>query len=62
MSRKKLKKEDKRQELSISLDIFLNDKLEKYMSENGYDNKSKYIERLIKEDLTNRGENIEEKF
>ena len=62
MSRKKLKKEDKRKELSISLDIFLNDKLEKYMSENGYDNKSKYIERLIKEDLTNRGENIEEKF
>jgi len=62
MSRKKLNKEDKRKELSVSLDISLNEKLEKYMTDNGYDNKSKYIERLIKEDLLGRGEDIEEKF
>lgn len=51
MARKKLKEEDKRKEFSVTVDIKLNDKLEKYLTENGYSNKSKYIEKLIKDDI-----------
>lgn len=62
MARHKLSEEEKRKEFSISVDIKLNEKLEKYMIEKGYSNKSKYIEKLIKEDLINRGEKIDEQF
>lgn len=51
MARRKLNEEDKKKEFSITVDIKLNEKLEKYLSENGYSNKSKYIEKLIKEDI-----------
>ena len=56
MSRKKLSEDEKRKEFSISVNIILNDKLEKYMEKNGYSNKSKYIEKLIREDLIKRNE------
>jgi len=56
MSRKKLSEDEKRKEFSISVNIILNDKLETYMEKNGYSNKSKYIEKLIREDLIKRNE------
>ena len=62
MSRKKLSEEEKRKEFSISINIVLNDKLEKYMEENDYYNKSQYIEKLIKEDLIRRNEKFDNNF
>lgn len=62
MARNKLTQEEKRKEFSISVDIKLNEKLEKYMIEKGYSNKSKYIEKLIKDDLIRRDEKIDEQF
>jgi len=59
MVRKKLSEDEKRKNLTFSVNITLNEKLEKYMMNNGYFNKSKYIEKLIKDDLKNRGEQIE---
>ena len=54
MARRKLNEEDKRKEFSITVDIKLNEKLEKYLIENGYTNKSKYIEKLIKDDIESK--------
>jgi len=62
MARRKLSEEEKKKEFSISVNILLNEKLENYLTENGYTNKSKYIEKLIKEDLISRGEKFEEDF
>lgn len=62
MARKKLSDEEKKKEVSISVNIILNEKLEKYLENNGYTNKSKYIEKLIKDDLKKRGENIDDNF
>jgi len=62
MSRKKLSEEEKKKEFSISINIVLNDKLEKYMEENDYYNKSQYIEKLIKEDLIRRNEKFNNSF
>jgi len=62
MSRKKLSEEEKKKEFSISINIVLNDKLEKYMEENDYYNKSQYIEKLIKEDLIRRNEKFNNNF
>jgi metal-responsive CopG/Arc/MetJ family transcriptional regulator len=54
MSRQKLPDEDKRKEFSITMNEKLNTILEKYMTEKGIDNKSKYIERLVEEDMKNK--------
>ena len=62
MSRQKLSDDDKKKEFSVSVNILLNEKLESYLTENGYTNKSKYIEKLIKDDLISRGEKFEEEF
>jgi len=62
MSRKKLSDDEKKKEFSVSVNILLNEKLESYLTENGYTNKSKYIEKLIKDDLISRGEKFEEEF
>lgn len=62
MSRQKLSDDEKKKEFSVSVNILLNEKLESYLTENGYTNKSKYIEKLIKDDLISRGEKFEEEF
>ena len=51
MGRKKISDNEKKRDLTVSVDIKLNEKLEKYLTENGYPNKSKYLEKLIKGDL-----------
>ena len=45
---------EKKRDLTVSVDIRLNEKLEKYLTENDYSNKSKYIEKLIKDDLSDK--------
>ena len=62
MARRKLSEDEKKKEFSISINLLLNDKLENYLSVNGYSNKSKYIEKLIKDDLISRGEKFENNF
>lgn len=52
--RKKLTSEEKQQKLSICIDNELFDIFEKYMEEIGNPNKTKYIEKLIKQDLISR--------
>lgn len=58
MARYKLSEEDKKRDISVSMDIKLNEKLEKYMINKGITNKSKYIESLVKKDLKDRGVDI----
>lgn len=62
MARYKIPDDEKRKDLIVSVNIVLNEKLESYLTENGYTNKSKYIEKLIKEDLIKRGEKFKEEF
>ena len=62
MSRQKLSDDEKKKEFSVSVNILLNEKFESYLNENGYTNKSKYIEKLIKDDLISRGEKFEDEF
>lgn len=52
--RKKLAIEEKQQKLSICIDNDLFEIFEKYMKEIGNPNKTKYIEKLIKDDLISR--------
>lgn len=58
MSRQKLPEKDKRKEISITINEELNEILEKYMTEKNISNKSKYIEKLVMEDLKKRGEKM----
>lgn len=58
MSRQKLPEKDKRKEFSITINEELNEILEKYMIEKNISNKSKYIEKLVMEDLKNSGEKM----
>lgn len=62
MARHKIPDSEKRKDVTFSVNLVLNEKLEKYLEDNGYTNKSKYIEKLIKEDLKKRGEDIDDKF
>lgn len=52
--RKKLKDEDKKRKMSITIDEELFDVFEKYTTENGIFNKTKYIEKLINDDLISK--------
>ena len=62
MSRHKISDTNKKKDLTITVDIKLNEMLEQYLIDNNINNKSKYIEKLIKEDLKKRGENIVDEF
>ena len=52
--RKKLEEEDKKRKMTITIDDELLDMFEQYMEEIGNLNKTKYIEKLIREDLISR--------
>ena len=60
--RHKLKEEEKKKDISITINNELNDILEKYMVDNNIKNKSRYIENLVKKDMESRGENVEKTF
>jgi hypothetical protein len=62
MARKKIPDDQKRKDLTVSVNIILNNKLEEYLKENSINNKSKYVEKLIKDDLKNRGIEFDEIF
>jgi len=52
--RKKLEEKDKKRKVTITIDEKLFSVFKEYMSEIGNTNNTKYIEKLIKEDLINR--------
>ena len=62
MSLNKMNSEYKKKDFSITMDEKLNKILEEYLIKKGISNKSKYIESLVKKDMIERGENIEENF
>lgn len=62
MARRKIPEDQKRKDLTVTVNVILNEKLEKYLKDNNIDNKSKYLEKIIKDDLKNRGIEIKEKF
>lgn len=57
MARKKIRIEEKKPKIGITIDNKLNDILEEYLAEIGI-NKSKYIENLIRKDFEKNGKNI----
>lgn len=61
MSRKKLKEEQKKKKIGISVDKNVMELFDKYLDKNK-SKRSKYIENLIRKDLENRGEDIEPNF
>jgi len=60
--RKKVPDDKKRVDVGITIDTQLFELLEEYLSENDISNRSKYIEKLIREDFEKRGKNIERNF
>jgi len=58
--RKKLTEEQKKRDFSVSIDENVSELLEKYLVNNNIKNRSKYIEKLVKDDLRKRGENIDD--
>jgi len=53
--RSKLKEENKKRKMSLSIDNDLMCIFDNYMNDIGNSNKTKYIEKLIKDDLICRG-------
>lgn len=60
--RKKVPEDKKRVDVGITIDTQLFELLEEYLVDNDISNRSKYIEKLIREDFEKRGKNIEREF
>jgi len=58
MSKKKIYKSQK----NISVNIDLIEIMDEYLKDMGNDNRSKYIEKLIADDLEKRGKEIKKEF
>lgn len=58
MSKKKIYKS----QTNISVNINLVEMMDEYLKDIGNDNRSKYIEKLITEDLIKRGKEIKKEF
>lgn len=62
MSRKKLEDINKKKKTGITVNIDLIDIMDEYLEEIGNSNRSRYVEKLIEEDLEKRGIKINKKF
>ena len=51
-----------KKQTSLSIDINLIELMDEYLKDIGYENRSKYIEKLITEDLEKRGIEINKEF
>ena len=60
--RHKIPEDKKRVDIGVTIDKNLYDILEEYLIENDISNRSKYIEKLIREDFERKGKNIERNF
>lgn len=61
MSRKKLTEEQKKSSIGVSIDENLLELFNSYLKENNKV-RSRYIENLIREDMKNRGKDVEPDF
>ena len=61
MVRKKLSDEDKKSKISITIDKELDNIMYDYLEKKSL-NRSKYIEKLIRDDFEKKGKNIERNF
>jgi len=58
-----IKPEEKRKEkLSLTIDKKLVHKMDEYLTDEEINNRSKYIENLIREDMEKKGKNIDRNF
>lgn len=60
--RHKIPDDKKREKFTITIDEKLSELMDKALQEKDISNKSKYIERLIEDDLKQKGFNIEKRF
>lgn len=54
--------EKKKEKISLTIDKKLVDKMEKYLIDEGINNRSKYIENLVRNDMEKKGKNIDRTF
>ena len=62
MGRNKLEDINKKKKTGITVNIDLIDIMDEYLEEIGNSNRSRYVEKLIEEDLQKRGITINKKF
>lgn len=62
MTRKKLEDINKKKKTGITVNIDLIDIMDEYLEEVGNSNRSRYVEKLIEEDLQKRGITFNKKF
>ena len=60
--RKKIPDDKKRVDVGVTIDSDLCQILDEYLNENNISNRSKYVEKLIREDFERRGKTIEREF
>lgn len=60
--RHKLPEDKKKKSFSLTIDEGLLDIFDKYLNNKNVRNKSKYIEKLIREDMEDRGEDTKKDF
>lgn len=60
--RKKIDEDKKKQKFAVTIDEKLLKIFESYLEENDINNRSKYIERLIEQDLLDRGQDLKKDF
>jgi metal-responsive CopG/Arc/MetJ family transcriptional regulator len=52
----------KKEKMTLTIDENVVELFEKYLDDNEISNKSKYIEKLIREDMEKKGKNIDRSF
>jgi len=54
--------EKKKEKLSLTIDRKLVEKMDQYLTDEQINNRSKYIEQLVREDMEKKGKNIDRNF
>jgi len=62
MARKKIADEKKKIKTGVTINSDVVDLMDEFLDEVGSTNRSRYIEKLIREDLEKRGRNIDKDF
>jgi len=62
MPRKKIEEDKKKVKTGITINVEIVEMMDEMLDDIGNTNRSRYIEKLIREDLEKRGKNIERDF
>ena len=54
--------EKKKEKLSLTIDKKLVEKMDQYLTDEQMNNRSRYIENLVREDMEKKGKNIDRNF